>query len=533
MEEAADTLRSFFEGSLLQINHELFEAESKTILRLSGNEKERSICYQCGLTSDLCDWFLQCNDYFIQISNAVQFSTYAETPVNVTVSMSVLSVATNIVRILRNICSGSKQNKQVVMSKGIIRCIAGLCKDKHLWGAGEMTWSEWYELFLQIAVQLLFNVTAGSSFEIRNEVWIVFIPDCFTFLMKHYSHNAKLTSYAIAVLYNLVNYQESTPREFAHLEYVVKSRDVMHLVFSRGLPDNEEMSSLASPWITLLMELILRYHSFTTPLFTDTLNSLSTSSFSLVSPAQLLLLSFLLANLDANPSLQLEDPLCQDLLLWILQSVHSSQLLLLSGDRLQCNQTILNQRYEESEEGKKLCMFIEAIGTCLSVVASQANFFSSSLKLFMLRSEVFDFFLAILAIPQMIPDPSKTPTVGECGEIQGTPMIQQKDDAWSFGTRDAVLQILGNLVYLNRSAQDQVRIRGGIELILNHTKMHPQHPLQREWALFTIRNLCADNEDNQRYIDGFKAQGIASEPALEKLGLKTEVQDGKMKVERL
>ena len=57
--------------------------------------------------------------------------------------------------------------------------------------------------------------------------------------MKHYSHNAKLTSYAIAVLYNLVNYQESMPCEFAHLEYVVKNRDVMHLVFSRGLPDNE------------------------------------------------------------------------------------------------------------------------------------------------------------------------------------------------------------------------------------------------------------------------------------------------------
>lgn len=105
--------------------------------------------------------------------------------------------------------------------------------------------------------------------------------------------------------------------------------------------------------------------------------------FTFVSPAQLLLLSFLLANLDANPSLQLKDPLCQDLLLWILHSVHSfsycdvftsrSQLLLLSGDRLQCNQTILNQRYEESEEGKKLCMFIEAIGTCLSVVASQAS----------------------------------------------------------------------------------------------------------------------------------------------------------------
>ena len=151
------------------------------------------------------------------------------------------------------------------------------------------------------------------------------------------------------------------------------------------------MYSLASPWITLLMELILRHHSFTTPLFTDTLTTLSTSSFSLVSPAQLLLLSFLLANLDANPSLQLEDPLCQDLLLWLLHSVHTfffvcvlthrSQLLILSGERLQCDQTVLNRRYEESEEGKKLCMLIEAIGTCLSIVTSQASLsFQSTLR---------------------------------------------------------------------------------------------------------------------------------------------------------
>ena len=46
--------------------------------------------------------------------------------------------------------------------------------------------------------------------------------------------------------------------------------------------------------------------------------------------------------------------------------------------------------------------------------------------------------------------------VGDCGEKRGTPMVLQKEDVWSFGTRDAVLQILGNLVYLNREAQDQV-----------------------------------------------------------------------------
>ena len=37
-------------------------------------------------------------------------------------------------------------------------------------------------------------------------------------------------------------------------------------------------------------------------------------------------------------------------------------------------------------------------------------------------------------------------------------MIKQQDDVWSFGTRDAVLQILGNVVYLNREAQDLVDI---------------------------------------------------------------------------
>ena len=79
------------------------------------------------------------------------------------------------------------------------------------------------------------------------------------------------------------------------------------------------------------------------------------------------------------------------------------------------------------------------------------------------------------------------PVVGDCGEKQGQPMITQQDDLWPFGTRDAVLQLLGNAVYGSRAAQDKLREKGGIELVLNHTKMHPKHPLQREWALFTVR----------------------------------------------
>lgn len=94
---------------------------------------DRNECFKSGLTGDLCDWFLRCNDYFIQISNgmvhhfysttAVQYSSYADTPVNVTVSMGILSIATNILRILRNMCSHSPSNQQVVFSSGMIRCV--------------------------------------------------------------------------------------------------------------------------------------------------------------------------------------------------------------------------------------------------------------------------------------------------------------------------------------------------------------------------------------------------------------------------
>lgn len=130
-------------------------------------------------------------------------------------------------------------------------------------------------------------------------------------------------------------------------------------------------------------------------------------------------------------------------------------------------------------------------------------------------------------------DSSSSEEVGECGERKGTPMIMQQEDVWNPGTRDSTLQILANLVYNRYEYQEKMRKEGGIELVLNHTKIHPKHPLQREWALFTVRNLCAANEENQKYIDGFKVEGIASEPALEKLGVKVEMKDGKVNIKRL
>lgn len=72
-------------------------------------------------------WLLYSNlkwhDFSFLFIVAVQYSSYADTPVNVTVSMGILSIATNILRILRNMCSQSPSNQQVVLSSGMIRCV--------------------------------------------------------------------------------------------------------------------------------------------------------------------------------------------------------------------------------------------------------------------------------------------------------------------------------------------------------------------------------------------------------------------------
>ncbi len=59
------------------------------------------------------------------------------------------------------------------------------------------------------------------------------------------------------------------------------------------------------------------------------------------------------------------------------------------------------------------------------------------------------------------------------------------------------------------------------------------NPLSREWALLCIRNVCADNIENQKFIEELKLQKVVSSEFLEEHGLKVEMNsEGKFKVEK-
>lgn len=213
----------------------------------------------------------------------------------------------------------------------------------------------------------------------------------YRFIMKQYSHNAKLCVYAIAVVYNLVSASSTVAQN--HLSLLAGHVDMLNLIFSKGLPEDKgmwcnwnwnwkdcmdgywwiEASSLASSWISLFVELLAFKSSEEHPVLRMAINTLETSSYDLVSPAQLLFLFYLLDSSDSNTEFRPTECCCQDLLGWMHNQVLRSHTVQEIDGRLCFDIPRLEKCKEETEEGKKLVMMIEAMGCCLSLVAGQAS----------------------------------------------------------------------------------------------------------------------------------------------------------------
>lgn len=118
-------------------------------------------------------------------------------------------------------------------------------------------------------------------------------------------------------------------------------------------------------------------------------------------------------------------------------------------------------------------------------------------------------------------------------EINAVNASKDKDPSESldFGLRASLIQLLANLAYKCREVQDELRNMGALPLILNGCRSDDNNPLVREWAIFAVRNICEDNDENQRYIADLKPQGVAENPDLDKMGLKAVLDEstGKLK----
>ncbi|KAK6920211.1 Ataxin-10 domain [Dillenia turbinata] len=91
------------------------------------------------------------------------------------------------------------------------------------------------------------------------------------------------------------------------------------------------------------------------------------------------------------------------------------------------------------------------------------------------------------------------------------------------GFRRDIVAVIGNCLYQRKHAQDEIRQRNGIFLLLQQCVTDEENPFLREWGIWSIRNLLEGNEDNQKVVADLELQGSVDVPELAGLGLRVEV----------
>ncbi|XP_058737246.1 uncharacterized protein LOC131609549 [Vicia villosa] len=91
------------------------------------------------------------------------------------------------------------------------------------------------------------------------------------------------------------------------------------------------------------------------------------------------------------------------------------------------------------------------------------------------------------------------------------------------GFRRDIVALIGNCVYKRKHAQDELRNKNGVLLLLQQCVTDEDNPFLREWGIWSVRNMLEGNEENQKVVSELQLQGSADMPEISALGLRVEV----------
>lgn len=91
------------------------------------------------------------------------------------------------------------------------------------------------------------------------------------------------------------------------------------------------------------------------------------------------------------------------------------------------------------------------------------------------------------------------------------------------GFRRDIVALIGNCGYRRKHAQDELRNRNGVLLLLQQCVTDEDNPFLREWGIWSVRNMLEGNEENQKVVSELQLQGSADMPEISALGLRVEV----------
>uniref|UniRef100_H3BVQ0 Ataxin-10 n=1 Tax=Tetraodon nigroviridis TaxID=99883 RepID=H3BVQ0_TETNG len=96
------------------------------------------------------------------------------------------------------------------------------------------------------------------------------------------------------------------------------------------------------------------------------------------------------------------------------------------------------------------------------------------------------------------------------------------------GFKAQLIRLIGNLCHKHPNNQKKVGELEGIPLILDNCRIDSNNPFICQWAIFAIRNLLENNEQNQEVVASLERQGRADCSSLRELGFQVEERDGSL-----
>ncbi|XP_058745201.1 uncharacterized protein LOC131617949 [Vicia villosa] len=91
------------------------------------------------------------------------------------------------------------------------------------------------------------------------------------------------------------------------------------------------------------------------------------------------------------------------------------------------------------------------------------------------------------------------------------------------GFRRDIVSLICNCVHRRKHAQDKLRNRNGVLLLLQQCVTDEDNPFLREWGIWSVRNMLEGSEENQKEVSELELQGSADTQEISELGLQVEV----------
>jgi hypothetical protein len=103
------------------------------------------------------------------------------------------------------------------------------------------------------------------------------------------------------------------------------------------------------------------------------------------------------------------------------------------------------------------------------------------------------------------------------------------------GYKSDLLAVLGNMTFNRSYVQQKVCDMGGVEVVLSQCERpranpYAASPLAREWAIWTIRNLCEGSVEARNAISNLQLQQVLESEELERANLRVTVDEGSGKL---